>query len=58
MKKILEIKDLIKSFGRKGYESRVLRGISMDIYEKRLYRHHGAQRCGEIHIVESSVDSG
>ena len=34
MKKILEIKDLIKSFGRREYESQVLRGISLDIYEK------------------------
>lgn len=51
MKKILEIKDLIKSFGRKGYESRVLRGISMDIYEKDFIAIMGPSGAGKSTLL-------
>lgn len=33
MNKILEIRNLSKSYGRKGYKTMVLRDISMDIYQ-------------------------
>lgn len=33
MNKILEIRNLYKSYGRKGYETSVLQDISMDIFE-------------------------
>ena len=33
MEKRLEIRNLSKSFGRKGYETQVLRNIQMDVYE-------------------------
>lgn len=33
MEKRLEIRNLSKSFGRKGYETPVLRNIQMDVYE-------------------------
>ena len=33
MKKIMEIRNLVKSFGRKDYESQVLKGINLDIPE-------------------------
>ena len=33
MNKILEIRNLYKNYGRKGYETPVLQDISMDIFE-------------------------
>ena len=33
MKKIVEIRNLVKSFGKKEYETRVLKGINLDIQE-------------------------
>ena len=53
MKKILEIKNLTKTFGRKGYESVVLKDVAMDIY-----RDHGAKRSGKIYPFESAVHPG
>lgn len=51
MKKILEIKDLIKSFGKKEYESHVLRGISMDIYEKDFIAIMGPSGAGKSTLL-------
>lgn len=33
MKKVLEVRNLSKNYGKKGYETAVLKDISMDIYE-------------------------
>ena len=34
MEKRLEVRNLSKSFGRKGYETPVLKNIQMDVYER------------------------
>ena len=33
MKKVLEIKNLVKNYGTRGFQSRVLKGIDLTIYQ-------------------------
>lgn len=51
MNKILEIKDLIKNFGKKDYESQVLRGISLDINEKDFIAVMGPSGAGKSTLL-------
>ena len=47
MKKIVEVKDLVKGFGRREYETAVLKGISLDIYEKDFIAVMGPSGAGK-----------
>ena len=51
MKKILEIKNLTKTFGRKGYESVVLKDVAMDIYEHDFIAIMGPSGAGKSTLL-------
>lgn len=51
MRKIAEVKNLVKSYGRKGYESMVLRDISMDIYENDFIAIMGPSGAGKSTLL-------
>ena len=51
MKKIVEVKDLVKGFGRREYETAVLKGISLDIYEKDFIAVMGPSGAGKSTLL-------
>lgn len=51
MKKILEINDMVKSFGRRGYETTVLKGISLDICEQDFIAIMGPSGSGKTTML-------
>ena len=51
MKKIMEIRDLVKSFGRKDYESQVLKGINLDIQEQDFVAIMGSSGAGKSTLL-------
>ena len=58
MKKIMEIRNLVKSFGRKDYESQVLKGINTGHSGAGLCCHHGAERRRKIDSSEYALYAG
>ena len=51
MKKIMEIRNLVKSFGRKDYESQVLKGINLDIQEQDFVAIMGPSGAGKSTLL-------
>lgn len=51
MKKIVEVKNLVKGFGRREYETAVLKGISLDIYEKDFIAVMGPSGAGKSTLL-------
>ena len=51
MKKIVEIKNLTKTYGRKGYESVVLKDVTMDIYEHDFIAIMGPSGAGKSTLL-------
>lgn len=51
MKKIMEIRNLVKSFGRKEYESQVLKGINLDIQEQDFIAIMGPSGAGKSTLL-------
>lgn len=51
MKKIVEVKDLVKGFGRREYETAVLKGINLDIYEKDFIAVMGPSGAGKSTLL-------
>lgn len=51
MKKIMETRNLIKSYGRKGYESQVLKGINLDIQEQDFIAIMGPSGAGKSTLL-------
>ena len=51
MKKIVEIKNLTKAYGRKGYESVVLKDVIMDIYEHDFIAIMGPSGAGKSTLL-------
>ena len=58
MEKRLEIRNLSKSFGRKGYETQVLRNIQMDVYEGDFIAIMGPSGAGKNNAFKSSFYPG
>lgn len=50
MKKILEVRNLSKNYGKKGYETAVLKDISMDIYKVILLQLWGQAGQEKLHF--------
>ena len=50
MKKVLEVRNLSKNYGKKGYETAVLKDISMDIYEGDFIAIMGPSGAGKLHF--------
>ena len=38
-KKVVEIKGLVKNYGTRGFQTRVLKGIDLTIYQRLINRH-------------------
>ena len=59
MEKRLEIRNLSKSFGRKGYETPVLRNIQMDVYEGDFIAIMGPSGAGKTTLLNllSTLDT-
>ena len=59
MEKRLEIRNLSKSFGRKGYETPVLRNIQMDVYEEDFIAIMGPSGAGKTTLLNllSTLDT-
>ena len=59
MEKRLEIRNLSKSFGRKGYETQVLRNIQMDVYEGDFIAIMGPSGAGKTTLLNllSTLDT-
>ncbi|MDD3337772.1 MAG: ABC transporter ATP-binding protein [Lachnospiraceae bacterium] len=57
-KKVVEIKHLIKDYGVKGFQTRVLKGIDMEIYEKDFIAIMGPSGSGKTTLLNilSSID--
>lgn len=51
MKKIMEIRNLVKSFGKKEYESQVLKGINLDIQEQDFIAIMGPSGAGKSTLL-------
>lgn len=51
MHKIVEIRDLVKSFGKKDYETKVLKGISLDIFEQDFIAIMGPSGAGKSTLL-------
>ena len=51
MNKILEIRNLYKNYGRKGYETPVLQDISMDIFEGDFIAIMGPSGAGKTTLL-------
>lgn len=51
MEKIVEIKDLVKSYGTREYETRVLKGISLDIYQQDFIAIMGPSGAGKSTLL-------
>ncbi|WP_102269803.1 ABC transporter ATP-binding protein [Massilicoli timonensis] len=57
-KKILEIKNLVKDYGTKGFRTKVLRGVSLDIYENDFIAIMGPSGSGKTTLLNilSTID--
>ena len=51
MKKVLEIKNLVKSYGRKDYQTKVLKNINLDIYENDFIAIMGSSGAGKSTLL-------
>ena len=59
MEKRLEVRNLSKSFGRKGYETPVLKNIQMDVYERDFIAIMGPSGVGKTTLLNllSTLDT-
>ena len=57
MKKVLEVRNLSKNYGKKGYETAVLKDISMDIYEGDFIAIMGPSGAGTVSYTHLEFSS-
>lgn len=51
MKKVVEIKNLVKSYGGKDYQTKVLKNINLDIYENDFIAIMGPSGAGKSTLL-------
>lgn len=51
MRKVVEIKNLVKSYGQKDYQTRVLKNIDLDIYENDFIAIMGPSGAGKSTLL-------